>query len=103
MVVPFPFSNIPVSKARPAVVVSSAEVNEREGATVLAMVTTAAAGGRPGDTPLFHLAEAGLKTPCVIRLKLFTLDNRLISRRIGMLAPDDRRSAGQAIREMIAI
>lgn len=83
VVVPFPFSDIPVVKARPAVVVSSGTMNDLEGETVLAMVTTAAAGARPGDTRLSDFAEAGLRTPCVVRLKLFTLDNRLISRRIG--------------------
>lgn len=103
VVVPFPFSDIPVAKARPAVVVSSARMNDLGGETVLAMVTTAVAGGRPGDTRLSDFIEAGLKTPCVLRLKLFTLDNRLISRRIGELSPDDRRAASQAIRELIAI
>ena len=103
VVVPFPFSDMPVAKARPAVVVSSAKMNEGGGETVLAMVTTAAAGGRPGDTPLSDLVGAGLKTSCVMRLKLFTLDNRLISRRIGELSRDDRRAASQAIKELIAI
>lgn len=67
------------------------------------MVTTAAAGARPGDTRLSDFSEAGLRTPCVVRLKLFTLDNRLISRRIGALSPDDRRAASRAIRGLIAI
>lgn len=103
VVVPFPFSDIPVAKARPAVVISAAEANDRDGATVLAMVTTAAGGRRPGDIPLSHLAEAGLRTPCVVRMKLFTLDNRLISRRIGMLIAEDRQSASKAIRDLIAL
>lgn len=103
VVVPFPVSDIPVAKARPAVVISSETANAGEGATVLAMVTTAAGGGRPGDTPISDLTAAGLKVPCVVRLKLFTLDNRLISRRIGRLAEDDRRAASQTIKGLIAI
>lgn len=103
VVVPFPFSDIPVAKARPAVVISSETANADEGATVLAMVTTAAAGGRPGDQPITDLTAAGLKSTCVVRLKLFTLDNRLISRRIGKLSEDDRRAASRAIKGLIAL
>jgi mRNA interferase MazF len=102
-VVPFPFSDLPVAKARPAVVISSAVTNDREGETLLAMVTTAAAGGRPGDTRLTDLAAAGLKTPCVVRLKLFTLDNRLIARRIGALSDLDRSATRIALARLIAL
>lgn len=102
-IVPFPFSDLPVAKARPAVVISSAATNDLEGETLLAMITTAAAGGRPGDTPLTDLAEAGLKTPCVVRLKLFTLDNRLIARRIGALSDVDRSAARIAVAGLMAL
>ncbi|WP_084176149.1 type II toxin-antitoxin system PemK/MazF family toxin [Brevundimonas bacteroides] len=102
-VAPFPFSNIPVSKVRPAVVISPAAANEREGETLLAMITTAAGGPRPGDTPLLDLEDAGLKSRCVVRLKLFTLDNRLISRRVGRLSGQDRTRIAELIRGFIAI
>ena len=102
-VVPFPFSDIAVAKPRPGVVISSAVSNDQAGETLLAMITTAAAGGRPGDTQLNDLAEAGLKTPCVMRLKLFTLDNRLIARRVGALSAPDRKAAGMAIRRVIGL
>ncbi len=102
-IVPFPFSDLPVAKARPAVVISSAATNDLEGETLLAMVTTAAAGGRPGDTRLMDLADAGLKASCVVRLKLFSLDNRLIARRVGQLSETDRQKVSRAIRGLIAL
>lgn len=102
-VVPFPFSDLPVAKVRLALVISSARSNQDEGETLLAMITTAARGGRPGDTRLLDLDAAGLNTPCVVRLKLFTLDNRLIARRTGRLSVRDRALAAAAIRTMIAI
>ena len=49
------------------------------------------------------LAEAGLKTPCVMRLKLFTLDNRLIARRVGALSAPDRKAAGMAVLSVIGL
>ena len=103
VIVPFPFSDLPVAKARPAVVVSSAATNDLEGATLLAMVTTAAAGGRPGDTRLMDLTDAGLKVSCVVRLKLFSLDNRLISRRVGRLSQADRPKVRDAIGGLFAL
>ncbi len=103
VVVPFPFTDMPVSKVRPALVISSVRSNEDEGDTLLAMITTASGGERPGDTPLQDLDEAGLRMSCVVRMKLFTLDNRLIARRIGRLSLGDRSQAAAAIRTMIAI
>ncbi len=102
-VVPFPFTDMDVAKARPALVISSGLTNENEGETVLAMITTASAGARASDVRLNDLADAGLKVTCVLRMKLFTLDNRLISRRIGRLSGQDRATAGTAIRSLIEI
>jgi mRNA interferase MazF len=103
VVVPFPFSDMAVTKARPALVVSPSDHGQRNGETLLAMITTAAAGPRPSDTALVDLGAAGLKSDCVVRLKLFTLDNRLISRRIGRLSDVDRARCSIALRGLIAI
>ena len=86
--VPFPFSDRPGTKRRPALVLSNASFN-RAGHTVLAMITTAGHTPWPGDTPLEGAPAAGLRVPCLVRLKLFTLDNRLIQKRLGTLAPAD--------------
>lgn len=103
VVVPFPFSDRAVAKARPALVVSPSGHNERNSETLLAMITTAPAGPRPSDTALVDLGEAGLKSDCVVRLKLFTLDNRIISRRIGRLSDADRARCSIALRGLIAV
>lgn len=103
VVVPFPFSDMAVTKARPALVISPSGHNERDGETLLAMITTAAAGPRSSDTALVDLGETGLKSDCVVRLKLFSLDNRLISRRIGQLSIADRARCSIALRGLIAI
>lgn len=41
IVVPFPFADVPVLKRRPAVVLSGAVFNATNGASVVAMITTA--------------------------------------------------------------
>ncbi len=102
VVVPFPFSDLPVAKPRPALVVSASASNDREGTTLLAMITTAS-GSKPGDTPVQDGEQAGLKAASVLRLKLFTLDNRLIARRIGSLTARDRRAARVAVSRLFAL
>ena len=86
--VPFPFSERPGAKRRPALVLSNALFNHA-GHTVLAMITTADHAPWPGDTRLEDPQAVGLRVPCLVRLKLFTLDNRLIQKRLGALLPAD--------------
>ena len=82
--VPFPFTERAGQKKRPALVLSH-QVFNQHGHTLLAMITSTSPAW-PGDTPLRDLTSAGLSTPCLVRMKLFTLDNRLILRRVGRLA-----------------
>jgi mRNA interferase MazF len=70
------------------VVLSGRSFNDA-GHVVLAMVTTREHHPWPGDTPLVDRERAGLPRPCMVRLKLFTLDARLVARRLGTLGPGD--------------
>ena len=86
--VPFPFTERAGQKRRPALILSNKAFNQH-GHSLMAMITSSPLAW-PGDTPLKDLASAGLSAPCVARLKLFTLDNRLILRRIGQLSHEDK-------------
>jgi len=97
VVVPFPFSERPGTKRRPALVLSRASFN-RAGHTALAMITTRAHRPWPGDVDIEKLEETGLPLPCIVRLKLFTLDNRLLMTRLGSLSLPDRRQVASALR-----
>jgi mRNA interferase MazF len=57
---------------------------------LLATITSARHSRWPGDRTIAGLKSAGLSAPCVVRLKLFTLDNRLLIRKIGRLGGEDR-------------
>jgi mRNA interferase MazF len=96
VIVPFPFTDRSQTKRRPALVLSKARFN-RHGHSILSMITSAAHEPWPGDTPLKDLASAGLQRPCLVRLKIFTLDNRFILRRIGILAAADRKRLGSEL------
>ncbi len=94
VVVPFPFTDTARAKRRPAVVLSEIDFN-REGHSVLAMITSSTHAPWPGDVEITDLAAAGLKVGCVVRFKIFTLDNRLLVRRIGRLAECDREGLAE--------
>jgi mRNA interferase MazF len=96
VVVPIPFSEKPGTKRRPALVLSARAFNDA-GHTVLAMVTSKGHSPWPCDTDIVNLAAAGLKVPCLVRLKLFTLDNRLVLKRIGTLAANDAEGVSEAL------
>lgn len=101
VVVPFPFTDIAGAKSRPTVVISSARFNAEHGQSILAMITTARAGGWPTDHSIVDLATAGLRHDSVIRWKIFTLDNRIIQARIGHLAASDVRACERSLREVL--
>ncbi|GAB4464819.1 MAG: hypothetical protein OHK0044_02670 [Burkholderiaceae bacterium] len=101
LVVPFPFTDRAAEKRRPAVALSTANANGATGHTVCAMITSADNAPWPHDVRIEDLAAAGLPAPSVIRLKCFTIDNRLILRRAGTLASRDQRSLKRVIRAVI--
>ena len=96
-IVPFPFAERSGIKRRPALVLSARLFNQA-GHSVLCMVTSASHTPWPGDTTLTDLFSAGLNAPCIVRLKLFTLDNRLMIRKTGTLAEADRQAFSENLR-----
>ena len=97
VIVPFPFTEKLGEKRRPALVISM-KIFNANGYTVLAMITTKSHSPWPGDTSIEDLPVAGLHVPCIVRLKVFTLDNRLIIRRSSSLSEKDRQKVGESFR-----
>lgn len=93
VLVPFPFVENASNKKRPALVLSSSNsFNMKAGSSIMAMITTAAHHPWPFDIPIVHLDAAGLPCPSIIRMKLFTLDHRLILKKLGSLHRLDQHS-----------
>jgi mRNA interferase MazF len=102
VVVPFPFTDRQSAKRRPALVLSSSdELQSRIGHSVLAMITSIETPPWPHDIPVADHASAGLPNPSKIRMKLFTLDNRLILRRLGALSESDRRAVDRVLKRVL--
>lgn len=99
--VPFPFTEGPGTKMRPALVLSQREFNNF-GYSVLAMITSARHTRWPGDVQVDYQA-AGLSHPCVVRLKIFTLDNRFIRSRIGKITEKDIAQVRREVRHFLPL
>jgi mRNA interferase MazF len=102
-IVPFPFTDMALAKPRPALALSARAANEASGNTIFAMITTAARSHWPQDVVLADAAACGLKAASLVRVKLFTLDNRLVARTIGALSRRDRTAVRRMLQRLIAI
>jgi mRNA interferase MazF len=99
--VPFPFTDMAAVKKRPALVLSKRTFNAASGHTVMAMITKRANNAWPQDYDVQQWAQAGLRLPSWIRMKMFTIENSLIVDQLGALQAADvagfRDGAGRAL------
>lgn len=103
--VPFPFTELPFTRRRPAVVLSNSrnfDFAEGSAKCVLAMITSSSHKPWPLDTPLTSLPDAGLSQASIVRLKLFTLDASLILAKIGRLSRKDRVALSANLTKLFA-
>ncbi len=104
VVVPFPFTDKAAEKKRPALVLSDFEsFNGPTENCVLAMITSVNNPDWPLDTPIGSLKKAGLPAPSKVRMKLFTLDSRLIIKRTGGLAARDRMAVKDNLKKLMRL
>jgi mRNA interferase MazF len=104
--VPFPFTELPFTKRRPAVVLSeSSAFHFVEGVpkTVLCMITSSKHKPWPLDTPLTGLKAAGLSQESLIRLKIFTLDTSLVLAKIGRLVEKDGTALKKNLSQLFSL
>lgn len=98
IVVPFPFTDSSRVKRRPALVLSQQnEFGCKIEHSVLAMITSQKNDPWPLDVEIKNKKQSGLTAPSVVRMKLFTLDNRFIIRKIGQLTKVDQERVRQSL------
>jgi mRNA interferase MazF len=101
VVVPFPFTDSAQTQKRPALVLSEAShFGNKIGHSVLAMITSRKNAPWPLDCEIMNKKESGLNAPSVVRMKLFTLDNRFIIRKIGRLSDNDQKTVKQSLSQI---
>jgi mRNA interferase MazF len=104
VVVPFPFTDKTTTKRRPALVLSEAKPFNKDTAhSVLAMITSAKHSDWPLDVDIEDIDAAGLPFASIIRMKLFTLDDKFIIRKAGTLGKRDRRAVVNALQTLLPL
>ena len=101
VVVPFPFTELNAEKRRPALVLSTEDFNKQSENCVLAMITSQNNPNWPLDIRIGSLQKTGLKSPSMVRMKFFTLDNRLIIKKLGGLSGKDQKSVKEALHTLM--
>jgi len=100
--VPFPFTDRAKGKHRPALVLSSdATFNNVIGHSVMAMITSAKNSAWPLDVEIKDLKQAGLPSSSIVRMKLFTIDHRLVLSTLGTLSDSDSAKVRSAIQKLL--
>jgi len=89
VLVPFPFTDVNTAKKRPALVLNKPEYQINEGHLILLMITSARHSNWKSDILISDPAQAGLPSPSVIRFKMFSIDEKLILKKSGVLSRKD--------------
>jgi mRNA interferase MazF len=92
VIVPFPFTDSPIAKKRPALVLSHKGYQEQTGHVTLLMITSAKHSTWASDHAILNLKTTGLSATSIIRQKIFTIDERLVLNEIGYLSADDKKA-----------
>lgn len=101
VVVPFPFVDKNTEKKRSALVLSDYIFNNATNNCVLAMITSANNPEWPLDIHINSIQKTGLSAPSKIRMKIFTLDNRFILKKIGNLFIKDQHAVKENLKKLI--
>jgi mRNA interferase MazF len=100
VLVPFPFTDRAISKRRPALVLSSEDYTKDCGHLICAMVTTAKRSSWQSDIELIDWKQSGLPVASKVRFKLFTLDRRIVLRKLGRLTAADTQKVKISLKKV---
>jgi mRNA interferase MazF len=100
----FPFAEVATAKKRPALVLARTARSPRNRLAIVAMITSQVEALRlEGDVLLSEWKAAGLLHPSLLRMtKVATVDEELIEKTIGRLAPPDEDAARAAFQRVFA-
>ncbi|MBF0392350.1 MAG: type II toxin-antitoxin system PemK/MazF family toxin [Alphaproteobacteria bacterium] len=101
--VPFPYTDRPVRRRRPALVVAAGPLASEHGLLWVVMITSAENRRWPGDVAVSDLEAAGLPAASVVRTaKIATID-AVTAERLGTLPASDRGRVTERLRAALAM
>jgi mRNA interferase MazF len=102
VLVPFPFTDQTGSKQRPTVVVSSTHYHrERPDLLLMPITSQVPSTARFGDVAVCDIRTAGLIKDGVIKPVVFTIEAKLVRKKLRRLVDDDQRALRHAIAQLI--
>jgi len=101
VLVPFPFTDKKISKKRPAMVLSNKSYQTKTNHLILAMITSAKNSRWANDFEIKEIESTGLKTDCVIRYKIFSIDERIILKKIGVISENEQKPVKENLLKLI--
>lgn len=90
VLIPFPFTNLRQSKKRPALILSPNEYNEGADVIIAFMTSNITTDPRIGDYHIKNWENSGLPKPTMVRMKLATVMNRILVKKLGRLENEDQ-------------
>ena len=104
VLIPFPFTDAPAEKKRPAVVVSGDAYMAETIDLLVAMITSRSRlTPRPGDHRLADWRSAGLVGPSTVRARLATVHSKRVIRRLGVVSIADMTGIDDGLRAALAL
>ena len=103
VIVPFPLTDQSITKKRPAIVLSQVDFNQSAEHSICAMITSAKNEPWPNDIEIINLESCGLPAESKIRMKLFTIDHKIIIRKSGVLNKDEQKSVDAALAKTLSL
>jgi mRNA interferase MazF len=89
ILVPFPFTDLSRNKKRPALVISPENYNKGNDLIIMFITSNLSAFGRPGDYKITKWKEAGFPNPSMTRMKLATIEKKIIVKKFARLKEKD--------------
>ena len=97
----FPFIDKPIiTKARPAVIVSSNNYNKNTGFAVIAMITSASNSKLWNDIKISNFKDLELNHISFIRMKFANITKEVILHKMGHLSDDNQRELQKLLRDI---
>jgi mRNA interferase MazF len=98
VLVRYPFSDVPASKIRPAVLVGA----QHSSADLFVVpLSSRIAGLQSGEFILSDWAVAGLRVPTTVRRGLYTVRQNLVIKTVGRLSNNDARQLEGSLRDWL--
>lgn len=102
LLIPFPFTDQTGTKKRPAIVINSANYNQRYKDLILMAVTSQI--NKPlkfGEVEIIEWQKAGLLKPSIIKPVFTTVDENIVIKQLGSLEISDKNNLQNIIPKIL--